>query len=185
MYNPYLYPRRFHYLKGYVPFLVYFHILLILCILQSLSIDSNFFVNKKSSSVSIFGRFGNRSMLHSSLDTTLLIMQSLSLLSSMFLEMQWNAVTKEISICDSSKSYFSNQSFRSCNFIKKETLTEVFSCEFCEICKNTFFYGKPLVPASGRYNALCSCFPCSNSESLSKESSSTMGEDEGDLFGKE
>ena len=139
MYNFYLYPRRFHYLKGYVPFLVYFHILLILCILQSLSIDSNFFVNEKSSSVSIFGRFGNRSMLHSSLDTTLVIMQSLSLLSSMFLEMQWNAVTKEISICDSSKSYFSNQSFRSCNFIKKETLTGMFSCDFCEISKNTFF----------------------------------------------
>ena len=26
-----------------------------------------------------------------------------------------------------------------CNFIKKETLTQVFSCEFCEICKNIFF----------------------------------------------
>ena len=25
------------------------------------------------------------------------------------------------------------------NFIKKETLTQVFSCEFCEIFKNTFF----------------------------------------------
>ena len=25
------------------------------------------------------------------------------------------------------------------NFIKKETLTQVFSCEFCEISKNTFF----------------------------------------------
>ena len=25
-----------------------------------------------------------------------------------------------------------------CNFIKKETLAEVFSCEFCEFCKNTF-----------------------------------------------
>ena len=24
------------------------------------------------------------------------------------------------------------------NFIKKETLTQVFSCEFCEILKNTF-----------------------------------------------
>ena len=28
---------------------------------------------------------------------------------------------------------------RPCNFIKKETLTQVFSCEFCEISKNTFF----------------------------------------------
>ena len=27
-----------------------------------------------------------------------------------------------------------------CNFIKKQTLTRVFSCEFCEIFKNTFFY---------------------------------------------
>ena len=27
----------------------------------------------------------------------------------------------------------------SCNFIKKETLTQVFSCTFCEIFKNTFF----------------------------------------------
>ena len=26
-----------------------------------------------------------------------------------------------------------------CNFIKKETLANVFSCEFCEITKNTFF----------------------------------------------
>ena len=27
---------------------------------------------------------------------------------------------------------------RACNFIKKETLAQVFSCEFCEISKNTF-----------------------------------------------
>ena len=26
-----------------------------------------------------------------------------------------------------------------CNFIKKETLAQVFFYEFCEICKNTFF----------------------------------------------
>ena len=26
-----------------------------------------------------------------------------------------------------------------CNFNKKETLVQVFSCEFCEISKNTFF----------------------------------------------
>ena len=26
-----------------------------------------------------------------------------------------------------------------CNFIKKETLAQVFSCEFCEISKNIFF----------------------------------------------
>ena len=26
-----------------------------------------------------------------------------------------------------------------CNFIKKESLAQVFSCEFCEISKNRFF----------------------------------------------
>ena len=34
------------------------------------------------------------------------------------------------------------------NFIKKETLAQVFSCEFCETSKNTFFYRTPLVAAS-------------------------------------
>ena len=37
---------------------------------------------------------------------------------------------------------------RVCNFIKKETLAQVFSCEFCEISKNTFLYRAPLVAAS-------------------------------------
>ena len=35
-----------------------------------------------------------------------------------------------------------------CNFIKKETLAQVFSCEFCEIFKKSYFYGTPLVAAS-------------------------------------
>ena len=35
-----------------------------------------------------------------------------------------------------------------CNFIKKETLAQLFSCEFCEISKNTFSYRTPLVAAS-------------------------------------
>ena len=30
-----------------------------------------------------------------------------------------------------------------CNFIKKETLTQVFSYEFCEIFKNTIFIEQP------------------------------------------
>ena len=33
---------------------------------------------------------------------------------------------------------------QACNFIKKETLTQLFSCEFCEIYKNTFFHIAPL-----------------------------------------
>ena len=35
-----------------------------------------------------------------------------------------------------------------CNFIKKETLTQVFSCEICEIPKNTSLDRTPLVAAS-------------------------------------
>ena len=37
---------------------------------------------------------------------------------------------------------------QTCNFIKKETLAQVLSCEFCEISKNTFSYRTPLVAAS-------------------------------------
>ena len=35
-----------------------------------------------------------------------------------------------------------------CNFVKKETLAQVFPCEFCEISKSTFSYRTPLVAAS-------------------------------------
>ena len=34
-------------------------------------------------------------------------------------------------------------------FIKKKTLAQVFSCEFCKISKNTFSYRTPPVAASG------------------------------------
>ena len=39
---------------------------------------------------------------------------------------------------------------QACNFIKKENLAQVFSCEFCKISKNTFFHKTPLVAASAR-----------------------------------
>ena len=35
-----------------------------------------------------------------------------------------------------------------CNIIKKETLAQLFSCEFCEISKNTFFTKHLWVTAS-------------------------------------
>ena len=38
-----------------------------------------------------------------------------------------------------------------CNFIKKETLTQVFSSEFWEISKNTFFYRTPPMAAPDEY----------------------------------
>ena len=37
---------------------------------------------------------------------------------------------------------------KACNFVKKETLAQVFPCEFCEISKNTFLHRTPLVAAS-------------------------------------
>ena len=38
--------------------------------------------------------------------------------------------------------------FEACDLIKKETLTQVFPYEFCEISKNTFSYRTPPVAAS-------------------------------------
>ena len=33
---------------------------------------------------------------------------------------------------------------QACSFIKKETLAQAFSCEYCEISKNTFFFTEQL-----------------------------------------
>ena len=44
------------------------------------------------------------------------------------------------------QSLFFNEA---CNFVKKEVLAQVFSCEFSEISKNNFSYRTPLVAASG------------------------------------
>ena len=48
-----------------------------------------------------------------------------------------------------SRQTLANHKPEVCNFIKKEALVQVLSCEFCEICKNTFYYRTPLVAASG------------------------------------
>ena len=37
---------------------------------------------------------------------------------------------------------------QSCNFIKKETLVQVFSCEFCDISKNTYSHRTPPMAGS-------------------------------------
>ena len=37
---------------------------------------------------------------------------------------------------------------KACNFIKKETVTQVFSCKFCKISKNNFSCKAPLAAAS-------------------------------------
>ena len=46
------------------------------------------------------------------------------------------------------QSLFFNRQPEACNFIQKETLAQVFSCEFCEISQNTFFHRTPLVATS-------------------------------------
>ena len=51
-----------------------------------------------------------------------------------------------------------------CNFIEK-SLAQVFSCEFCEISKDTFFYRTPLVTVLEPRNV---CFKNSNKEALNK-----------------
>ena len=45
-----------------------------------------------------------------------------------------------------------------CNFSKKETLTQVFSCQFWEIFKKTFFHRTPPVAASERKTIQCITF---------------------------
>ena len=46
------------------------------------------------------------------------------------------------------ESLFWSLSFEGCNFIKRETLAQVLSCEFCEISENTFFTEHLLATAS-------------------------------------
>ena len=62
-----------------------------------------------------------------------------------------NVATFMMQLCydKDSRQTLANNRPEACNFIKKETLVQVFSWEFCEIYKNTFYYRTPLVAASG------------------------------------
>ena len=67
--------------------------------------------------------------------------------------MFWKKVFLEISQNSQEKtcarfSFLTKLLTSACNFIKKETLAQVFACEFCEISKNTFSYRTPPVAAS-------------------------------------
>ena len=61
-----------------------------------------------------------------------------------------NVATFMLQICynKNSRQTLANHRPEACIFIKKETLAQVFSCEFCKIYKNTFYYRTPLVVAS-------------------------------------
>ena len=62
-----------------------------------------------------------------------------------------NVATFMLQLCydKNSRRTLANHWPEACNFIKKEALAQVLSCEFCEIYKNTFYYRTPLVTASG------------------------------------
>ena len=61
-----------------------------------------------------------------------------------------NVATFMLQLCDdkNSRQTLSNHRPELYNFIKKETLAQVFFCEFCEISENTFSYKTPPVAAS-------------------------------------
>ena len=48
-------------------------------------------------------------------------------------------------------SFLTELQAESSNFIKKKTLSQVLSCEFCETFKNTFVSGTPPVAASATF----------------------------------
>ena len=61
-----------------------------------------------------------------------------------FLEISQNS---QEDIC-AKVSFLIKLQVQACNLIKKDTLAQAFSCEFCEISKNTYFHRAPLVVAS-------------------------------------
>ena len=69
----------------------------------------------------------------------------------MFLEMSQNSQGNSCA-----RDYFLIKlQVEACNFIKKETPTQVFSSEFCEISKNTSFHRTPPVAASELVKKCC------------------------------
>ena len=62
-----------------------------------------------------------------------------------------NVATFTLQLCYNkySRQTLANHRPEACIFIKKEALAQMFSCEFCEIYKNTFYYKTSLVAASG------------------------------------
>ena len=58
-----------------------------------------------------------------------------------FIKLQaWGICFKKLLQATASEMRNTNPTSASaCNFIKKESLAQAFSCEFCEISKNTFF----------------------------------------------
>ena len=62
-----------------------------------------------------------------------------------------NIATFMLQLCydKNSRQTLANHRLDACNFIKKETLAQVFYCGFSEIYKNNFYYRTSVVAASG------------------------------------
>ena len=65
--------------------------------------------------------------------------------------MTWRFSVKKVFLEISQNSQENTCARVSFQFIKKETVAQVFSCEYCEISKNTFFHRRPLIAASMIY----------------------------------
>ena len=63
-----------------------------------------------------------------------------------FLEMSQNS---QENTC--ARVFFNKVAGLGCNFIEKETLAQMLSCEVCVLFKNTYFYRTTLVAVSARY----------------------------------
>ena len=80
---------------------------------------------------------------------------------STFLQKSWNFILllfqagQSVGVSSVNSLKICPASGPACKFIKKETLSQVFSCEFCEISKNTFLHRTPLVAVS----IICHGFP--------------------------
>ena len=75
-----------------------------------------------------------------------------------------NIATFMLQLCydKNSRQTLANHRLEACNFIVKKTLAHLFSCEFCEIYKNTFYYRTPLVAASSVLTNFAILEPFSN-----------------------
>ena len=58
---------------------------------------------------------------------------------SLTLQKQWPEEFYEKGVLKNFAKFTEKTESEACNFIKKETLAQVLSCEFCKILKNTFF----------------------------------------------
>ena len=74
-----------------------------------------------------------------------------------FINSMWFFIKKNVR--SSLPKVFCRKGLETCNFIAKETLAQVSSCEYCEFFKNTYCYRTPFVAASVNWKI---CYKYSN-----------------------